>query len=232
MENNQERKYSQWVDKVCLYMEEYGSHINCASCAFQSKPVLNKSPDVVFLGYNAHEEESFYGANKERFYKGNPSFYKERYTNIWKVWNKPYEAFKWAKYLTPVTDGHFVFMNIIYWGSHNIQQFKSLPNSNFHTKTCIQYTAEVIHEIFKPKCIVCFSIPDCFHLLNNKFTFTHIQFVTPMIQGEIPARHSIATGMWNDIPVYGIPHPSGRTSNDDWGAIAMYLKAEMQKLNI
>ena len=39
-------------------------------------------------------------------------------------------------------------------------------------------------------------------------------------------------GLWNDTPVYGIPHPSGRVSNDDFGAIALYLRSEMQKLGI
>lgn len=232
MEIHQETKYSQWVDKVCLYLEKHGPKINCTSSAFQSKPVLDKSPDVVFLGYNAHEEDGFYGVNKERFYMGNPSFYKERYTNLWKVWHKPYEAFKWTNYLNPVTDGNFVFMNIIYWGSHDIRQFKALPDSSFHIDICVYYTAEVIHEVFKPKCVVCFSIPDCFKLLDSKFQFQQVQAVTPTIYGGAPAKHSVTKGMWNGIPIYGIPHPSDKISYDDWGGIAMYLKEEMQKLNI
>mgnify|MGYP005952114067 CR=1 FL=1 len=231
-QEDRKNKYDKWVNKVCQYIEEYGARINSASCAFQSKPVLDKSPSVIFLGYNAHEEDFFYGANKERFYSGNPSFYKDRYTNEWKIWNKLYEAFKWAQYLPPVTDGNFVFMNIIYFGSHDIRQFKALPNSDMYIDACVNYTAEVIHEVFNPKCIVCFSIPDCFNLLNNKFQFSHIEDVTPAILDGGLARHNIRCGMWNGIPIYGIPHPSGRISNDDWGAIAMWLKTEMCRLGI
>ena len=47
--------YEKWVDKVCQYIESVGPEINCTSCAMQSKPVLDKSPQVVFLGCNAHE---------------------------------------------------------------------------------------------------------------------------------------------------------------------------------
>ena len=59
--------YEKWVDKVCQFIESVGPEINCTSCAMQSKPVLDKSPQVVFLGYNAHEPFPYQGANKERF---------------------------------------------------------------------------------------------------------------------------------------------------------------------
>ena len=88
--------YEKWVDKVCQYIESVGPEINCTSCAMQSKPVLDKSPQVVFLGYNAHEPFPYQGANKERFYEGNPYFYTER--EKWPVWGKLYAAMKWAKF--------------------------------------------------------------------------------------------------------------------------------------
>ena len=47
--------YDQWVNKVCQYIENVGPEINCTSCAMESKPALDRSPQVVFLGYNAHE---------------------------------------------------------------------------------------------------------------------------------------------------------------------------------
>lgn len=82
--------YEKWVDKVCQYIESVGPEFNCTSCAMQSKPVLDKSPQVVFLGYNAHEPFPYQGANKERFYEGNPYFYTER--EKWPVWGKLYAA--------------------------------------------------------------------------------------------------------------------------------------------
>jgi hypothetical protein len=33
--------------------------------------------------------------------------------------------------------------------------------------------------------------------------------------------------MWGDIKILGIPHPSGRISYDDLGAIAMFIKKEL-----
>ena len=39
---------------------------------------------------------------------------------------------------------------------------------------------------------------------------------------------SIKKGIWNGIPIYGIPHPSSRVSGDDWGAIALYLRSELE----
>ena len=85
---NRTELYNQWVDKVCRYIEEVGPRINCTSCAFQSKPLLDKSPDVVFLGYNAHEPWGYAGVNRERFYEGNPSFYADRDKPAWKIWQK------------------------------------------------------------------------------------------------------------------------------------------------
>ena len=230
MQTNRTELYNQWVDKVCRYIEEVGPRINCTSCAFQSKPVLDKSPDVVFLGYNAHEPWGYAGVNRERFYEGNPSFYADRDKAAWKIWWKPYEAFKWAGYLNPMTDGHFVFMNVVYFGSDTIKDFQAKPGSVEVAAQCMDFTAEVIQDIFRPKCVVCFSINDCFRPLERRFGFTQVETVTPPIVNGEPARHQVVKGLWNGLPVFGIPHPSGRISNDDWGAIALYLKKEMISL--
>ena len=181
MQSNRTELYNQWVDKVCRYIEEVGPRINCTSCAFQSKPVLDKSPDVVFLGYNAHEPWGYTGVNRERFYEGNPSFYADRDKPAWKIWRKPYEAFKWAGYLNPMTDGHFVFMNVVYFGSDTIKDFQTKPGSVEVAAQCMDFTAEVIQDIFRPKCVVCFSINDCFRPLERRFGFTQVETVTPPI---------------------------------------------------
>lgn len=230
MQYNRIELYNQWVDKVCHYIEKVGPCINCASCAFQSAPLLDKSPDVVFLGYNAHEPWGYTGVNRERFYKGNPFFYADRDKSAWKVWWKLYEAFKWANYLTPMTDGNFIFMNAIYFGSNTIKEFQSRPNSAEIAMKCIDFTGEVIQDIFRPKCVICFSINDCFRQLEQRFNFTQVETVRPPIINGEPAHHQVIKGLWNCTKVFGIPHPSGRISNDDWGAIAMYLKKEITAL--
>ena len=223
--------YNEWVDRVCRFIEEAGPEINCVSCAFQSKPVLDKEPEVVFLGYNAHEPYGYMGPNRERFYEGNPSFYADRDNPAWKVWNKPYAAFKYAEYLEPMTDGNFVFMNAVYFGSDTIKSLQAKPESGDIIAKCLNFTAEVIQSIFRPRCVVCFSVTDCFQPLAQRFKFTEVETLNPPIINGEPARQRVMKGFWGTIPTYGIPHPSGRVNNDDWGAIAMYLKKEMQSLN-
>lgn len=95
---------------------------------------------------------------------------------------------------------------------------------------CIDFTGEVIQDIFRPKCVICFSINDCFRQLEQRFNFTQVETVRPPIINGDPAHHQVIKGLWNCTKVFGIPHPSGRISNDDWGAIAMYLKKEITAL--
>ena len=218
----------------------------CAS--FQSKPVLDKCLDVVYLGYNPHEAREFLkeDVSPERFYEGNPDFYSGSRKG-WKVWRLA-GAFDRADYKEPITDGNFVFFNAVYFGSKDIASFKKIPGSGNAIEKCLTFTEEVIHDIFKPKCIVCFSVPDCFNLLNNRFAFKDVKqintaestdddlidFAMSKEKGAwkcvYTCSKAVMKGNWNGIPVYGIPHPSSSVSNDDLGAIALYLRSELQKM--
>ena len=131
-----------------------------------------------------------------------------------------------------------------------IKEFKKIPGSNEIINKCLDFTREVILDIFKPKCVVCLSVPDCFDNLNRRFRFSEIKRIFTLQETDAnlidfakqkkdkgwnnpyQCRRIIKKGFWNGIPVYGIPHPSGRVSNDDMGAIALYLRSEMQKLGI
>lgn len=246
---NNKEKYDNWVQRVCTFLAEEGPKLNKHCASFQSKPILDKQPDVVFLGYNPHENWEYFkdDSQPERFYEGNPSFCnpQERKKGNWKIWNRMYEAFKWAEYTKPVEDGNFVFFNAVYFGSDNIQEMKSTPSASEAIDKCLDFTDEVIQDIFKPKCIVCFSIADCFDLLNLKYHFTDIRSIKPdeniaprlaefaikksWKSGVPKSNRTIKMAFWNGIPVYGIPHPSGRVSNDDWGLIALFLRNELEK---
>ena len=243
--------YDDWVQRVCSFLSETGPKLgekgtHCAS--FQSMPVLDRQPDVVFLGYNPHEEWEFYkvDASPIRFYEGNPSFYtKER--KKWRVWRIA-GLFDWAGYRRPITDGNFVFFNSIYFGTKNIANFKKIPGSTEAIEKCLVFTEEVIQSIFKPKCVICFSVEECFNLLNNRFVFDDvisvdtarstdqelIDFVKSKKSGAWKQTYKcskpVMKGNWNGIPVYGIPHPSSSVSNDDLGAAALYLRSELQKI--
>ena len=85
----------------------------------------------------------------------------------------------------------------------------------------------VIKDIYHPKAVVCFSIPDCFTPFINRLNIKEVEsIVPPMVNGE-PAKRGVTKAMWGDIKIIGIPHPSGRISYEDLGAIAMYLQNEL-----
>ena len=248
---SKKQKYDKWVSKVCSFLVEESSKLNVTCGTFQSKPILDKQPEVVFIGYNPHETGFALPIEtiRTRFYEGNRDFYSNKRKD-WSIWEPLRWSFEWADYTKPVKDGNFVFFNAIYFGTNNINDFKKLPNSKILTDQCLHFTGEVIHEIFKPKCIVCLSVPDCFNNLKRQFKFTNVKRIDTLHETDTElvdfamnkevngwkTRYSckrvIMKGLWKDIPVYGIPHPSGRVSNDDFGAVALYLRSEMQKLGI
>ena len=244
-------KYANWVARVTAFLAETGPILGekgTHCCTFQSKPVLDKCPDVVYLGYNPHEAWEFFkeDVSPERFYEGNPGFYSESRKG-WRVWRLA-NAFEWADYQDPIKDGNFVFFNAVYFGSEDIASFKKIPGSSDAIEKCLTFTEEVIRDIFMPKCVVCFSVPDCFDLLNKRFVFKDvnqintaestdrhlIDFATSKEKGAWKGIYTcskpVIKGDWDGIPVYGIPHPSSSVSNDDLGAIALYLRSELQKM--
>ena len=230
--------YDKWVEDVCVFLEETAPQLggNGGRCCsvMQSKPVFDKQPDVVFLGYNAHEDWGFTTVDYVRFYEGNPSFYgdngKARLQNPWRIWYKLYNALKWAECTTPMEEGNFVFMNAVYFGSSTIRQLECLPNSKNAIEQCLHFTQRVLMEVFRPKCIICFSVQNCFNLIDKQFNFTEVTSIRPQrMTGEkqLVSKHLIKKGYWNNIKVIGIPHPSSAISNDDWGNIALFLKNEI-----
>ena len=242
-------EYDKWVSNVCAYLVEESKKLNVTCGTFQSKPVLDKQPDVVILGYNPHEIGAPLPFNiiKERFYEGNKDF-KNRDT--WPVWTPLRWSFDWAGYNKPLIDGNFVFFNAIYFGTNTIDDFKNIPGSNEAIKKCLHFTEEVIQKIFKPRCIVCLSVPDCFDNLDREFKFLDVKDIDTIKETDsdlidfamnkkdkgwkcrYSCKNKVKKGFWNGIPIYGIPHTSGSVSYDDWGAIALYLRSEMQKLGI
>ena len=195
--------------------------------AGQAGAVLEGQPDVLFLGYNAQEDYGDVPLSEERFWEGNPKFYTERMK--WRIWSKLYHALAFADYTKPMEDGNFVFMNAVYFGSKTIKQLEQLPNAKPAIAQCLEFTKEVIHDIFKPKAIVCFSVADGFDALNTSFGFESVISFCPnriLPDGtKLECKWGLKLGIWNGIPVIGMPHPSARgISNDDWGTIAYALK--------
>lgn len=225
---NKTELYKDWVNRVTEFLDQTGPSLGeggrCCS-VFQSKPALDKQPEVLFLGYNAQEDYGYVPISEERFWEGNPEFYANRMK--WRIWSKLYHALAFAQYTEPMEEGNFVFMNAVYFGSKTIAQLERLPNAKTAISQCYEYTREVIHDIFAPKAIVCFSIADGFDALNQAFGFESVVSFKPsgIINGvKIECKWEIKLGLWNGVSVIGIPHPSARISNDDWGIIAYTLK--------
>ena len=137
---------------------------------------------------------------------------------------------KWAKCTTPMEEGNFIFMNAVYFGSSTIKQLENLPKSKNAIDKCIQFTHRLLMEVLRPKCIICFSVQNCFNLLDKQIKFSEVTSLYPKrIAGDkqLVSKHLVKRGYWNNIKVLGIPHPSSAISNDDWGTIALFLKNEI-----
>lgn len=219
--------YDQWVDKVCKYIDKVGPKINKCSASFQSPPVLDRHPDVVWLGFNPHEPYPYNGINRERFYNGNPFW--QGADTPWKIWRPVYSTFQYIDFLPPVTDGKFVMMNAFYFGSDDIKEMKHLPDWISIRNQCLDFTAEVIQTIFKPKAVVCFSIPECFQRLNDRYHFGNVELFHPLSEKGEPVKQLMAKGVWDDIPVFGTVHPSAPAFSYAYRtAFARYLRKELE----
>ncbi|MBP5799406.1 MAG: hypothetical protein J6W43_05810 [Prevotella sp.] len=252
-------KYDDWVSRVCSFLSEVGPKLgekgtHCAS--FQSKPILDKQPDIVLLGYNPNEDWEYFkeDSSPERFYEGNQSFcnLSERKKKEWKIWNRLYGSFEWANYTKPLEDGNYIYFNAVYFGPKNIKKMKALPDAQKAIDRCMKFSGEVIQDIFKPKCIICLSVNECFDRLNEIYKFDNVESISTVKKTspdlieyalhrtdgrnwsyEYNCKLEVKKAIWNGIPIYGIPHTSLRGFNwDDFGAIALYLRSEMQKLGI
>ena len=96
IETKQEQ-YSKWVDDVVAYLKSVAPNIGeggRACSVMQSRAVLDKDIDVLFLGCNANEDWGYCGVDRERFWTGNKYFYNsEKWKNNdamlhepWRVW--------------------------------------------------------------------------------------------------------------------------------------------------
>lgn len=225
--------YDRWVDEVCAFLEEVGPKLNRCCSAMQSRPVLDKSPEVVFLGYHPHEDFGWIpekGADRERFYKGNPSFYadngKERMK--WPVWAKLYGAMEWANCARPMEDGNFVFMNAVYFGTAGVAALKSMQGSKNVIDRCLDFTEQAIQTIFQSKMVVCFSTNEVFDPLHAKFKFREVETLNPLNTPKHVCTKAVKRGWWGNCKVIGIPHPSQAISYDDFGAMALFIKQELE----
>lgn len=213
-------KYDAWVEKVCAWIDEVGPEINRPSSAMQSPPALDGNCEILFLGHDAHEPGNFNvnGANKRRFYEGNGTFASADKT-WWPYWVKPCRSFKRIGEEDSLAPGKFMLMNLFYFGGENIVGSTKEVGIKAMLQ-CISFTDELVHEIVKPKVIVCFSKQNVYRWLCNSKLESYIADSKTV---KLADKYSILQGTWGGIPVIGMNHPSARVSNDYFDTVFKYV---------
>lgn len=195
---NTKEKYSNWVDRVCTWMEQVGPIVKGSSSAMQSAPALSGHCKVLFLGHDAHEPFGFTGVDRQRFFEGNGNFNNAK--AMGPIWNRPYQSLKRIGHTEILEPDNFMLMNLFYFGADDIKESAANMRKEVMEK-CIEFTGELASEIVKPKVIVCYSERSVFDPLKKRLTdVENIQIADGI---------AVSFGKWNDIPVIGMKHPSG-----------------------
>ncbi|SDM81081.1 hypothetical protein SAMN05421813_12424 [Daejeonella rubra] len=224
-------KYSDYNEKLNKWAEltvEYCHNLNMekkidrAFFAFQSMPQYN--PEVLILGLNPRGKDSYkaqYSNEKwglkeagrmtpEVFVQQNQWYYGGRYCQEEK---KEWNILKNLKKTVAVhpdlqvlfTVDKIVYMNILYFNSDDYKEF--IASTGKHWKeiydTCVQLSKYLIFEIIQPKQILCLGIDKCFK------SFTSGSKSEVLIAGDLQKTEI------NNIPVYGMTHPSAWKITDD-----------------
>ena len=219
-------KLINWAEKAVNFCHNIATDRNqdfdLSFYAFQNLPKEN--PEILFLGINpggeAYPYSSLYENKKwglindkkmttERFVKENPMV-EEMQT--WKMWKNLENIFRNDK-LHKMYDSSMK-MNLIYFNTPNISDFLVRKNATSIFNKNKDLTIDLILNIIKPKNIICLGTAQCFDKLSLKNKEI-------LLNGK---KRLLTKGNLENIPVYGIPHPSGSyTSYDDLDKISLIL---------
>jgi hypothetical protein len=212
--NTFDDKLFKWAEFAVSYCNKVAkTQVDRAFYAFQSKPI--KSPEVLILGLNPYGNcnyQSQVGNEKWELKESNemiPAVFIQQ--NQWYTGGK-YADKKWNileklnKTIEVQPEFHLLFenmvyMNILYFNSIDFSEFKRCSkNWKEVYENCIALSSLLIFEIIKPKKILCLGIENCF---------------IPLIVGkpEEIIRKALYKFEMNGYKIYGMTHPSARTSN-------------------
>lgn len=230
--NDKQKLYAQWVDRVMAYTAEVGPKINCHVAAMQSRPFFDRQSDILFLGINPAEKDEYreedIAAARQRFYDGNPCP-----PEVWhKRWDwafnpgTPNNSFTKCGWSDAVKQGNYLFFNILFFGSlHGGTDIKAEDVR----KKCAEFTSEAIMDIFRPRCVICFSVTKVFDRLNSVLHPGNVHRMQGILHEDgTQMRQRIMTSEKNGIRFYGIPHLSGARnfSKADFDAIIATIHKE------
>ena len=239
-----EIKYNELVDRICVFTDKYGPLLHRHVASFQVSPVFDKDIDILFLGFNPAEgsrQEANYKPEdrdiyRKRFFEGNP-FPPETWAEGNGVDKRKPPHSKWNWIFNPqneanlfqkeglskqVTRGNYMFFNIFFFGSPMSDDARTLSDSpivyNEALKQCTDFTIEII-DLFKPKCVLCFSIDNVFNRVKNAIK---AKATKPLVDCNLSKFEH------NGVVYYGMNHLQYRRMSKDYvRRIAHTIKEDM-----
>jgi len=220
----------EWSNKVVNYCHEAATNpannLNLSFYAFQSVP--KESPELLVLGINPGEENTYesqfnnpiWGLTEEKkmtaevFEKANPCFHNHDTWRLWKNLSKSFDGNRMNDILF-----NSMYMNFIYFNTIKVENLLAKKGGKEVYDMCRNFSLELIVEIIKPKQILCLGTGGCFDILPIKDKDKEI-----LLKDK---KRLLIKGRLSNIPIYGIPHPSGsKTSDADRKRIGELLKKD------
>ena len=213
-----EKKYTEWIDKACEFVEKVGPTLNMPVGAMQSNisTALGNDLNIMFLGHDAHEADSTFQFEnsdyfRERCRTGNVCW-KYRNEKDWAIWKNLRDCFLRVFGEAIIMDdmNHLVFTNAIFFTGDHITEVLDQIGTSVENR-CMELTRDLIFDILQPKLLVCFSVNDVFEKLicsvRKKEGF-HEKIIVKKFK-PYHIKHTCAITKVDNIIILGIPHPSG-----------------------
>jgi hypothetical protein len=226
-----EEKLKRWAQFTVDYCDNVAiNKINRSFYAFQSEP--KHEPDILILGLNPQDMSEYrnqyenigwglkpYGKmipevfiHQNPWYIGGSQASKEKEWNILKNLNKTINVH-------PDVSRFFenmIYMNILYFNSKDFKEFKNSFKEHWKEvfENCVELSSILIYEVIKPKKIICLGIDNCYK-----------SFIRNVSTNEL-IKNSLYKCEINGFDIYGMTHPSARTTNFSRENIGWHLYAD------
>lgn len=207
-------KLKDWSNKVVKYCHEMATNrefnLDLSFYAFQSVP--KERPELLILGINPGREYSYadqfnnpiWGLTEKKmtaevFVKANPEFHNHETWTLWRNLSKSFDSERMKDILS-----NSMYMNFIYFNTVKVENLLAKKGGKEVYDMCRNFSLELISEIIKPKQILCLGTGGCFDIL-------------PIMEKEnllVEKKRLLLKGKLSNIPIYGIPHPSGSITSD------------------
>jgi|GEM_PF-1597492 len=229
---NYDEKLKKWAEFTVDYCDNVARNkIDRSFYVFQSEPSFE--PEVLILGLNPQDQyKSRYSNQHENpkwglkdhnrmtaevlihqnpWYIGGKQAKNEKEWNILRNLNKTINV---HKDLSQLFD-NMVYMNILYFNSTDFNEFKNSFKEDWKEvfESCVEMSSLLIYEIIKPKRIICLGINNCYK-----------SFIGNLTSEELNC--SLYKCTKDGISIYGITHPSARTTNFSRENIGWHLYAD------